>query len=414
MVGFMNSFVIWAALSGVLAVSIPGRPSFAHAGVIKQFEGGSVTFMADKCCNRSGDKRTTGVSLGSRDIPPGDERWVDYWMRYHPGWIEGKGGKLPGLAGGTATTGCQAIDPQGWSTRFMWGPLRVYIYHQNRMDGCGDGVRLNVPSFPPDTWHRITQRVKVNAPGQANGEIQVWINGKQVFLAKNYTLRGNVDASRARVDKVRLSIFRGGDNPTWAVQQDTTIEFKNFYILDCQPVFRGDENSEPACGGSGPSPPPLPTPGPDCKVSGSTAWQNSAFVGQTTPFEVTYDATPSADNMNGVTGLSLNAAAAYTDLAVIMRFNSYGTIDARNGSGYAALTTVPYVAGTVYHFRVVVNPTARTYDAFVKAGSGMEVPIASNYAFRAEQVATSSVNNWGSFADTGSHTVCNVQVSSGP
>jgi hypothetical protein len=159
---------------------------------------------------------------------------------------------------------------------------------------------------------------------------------------------------------------------------------------------------------------PTPTPAPGCMVSNNTAWQNSAIAPQTTPFEVTYQGTPTTDEMNGVTGLSLNAAAAYTDLAVITRFNSDGTIDAINGSGYAALTTVPYVAGTVYHFRVVVNPTARTYDAFVKAGSGMEVPIASNYAFRATQAATESLNNWGSFADTGSHTVCNVQVSSGP
>ena len=36
--------------------------------------------------------------------------------------------------------------------------------------------------------------------------------------------------------------------------------------------------------------------------------------------------------MDGVTGLSQVQAAAYTDLAAIVRFNNTGTIDARNGS----------------------------------------------------------------------------------
>ncbi|HSF32305.1 MAG TPA: fibronectin type III domain-containing protein, partial [Candidatus Tectomicrobia bacterium] len=74
--------------------------------------------------------------------------------------------------------------------------------------------------------------------------------------------------------------------------------------------------------------------------------------------------------MNGVTGLSLDSAGAYTDLAVITAFQTNGMIEARNGSAYAAVNPIPYTANTPYHFRVVVNPQARTYSAYVTPQGG--------------------------------------------
>ena len=53
--------------------------------------------------------------------------------------------------------------------------------------------------------------------------------------------------------------------------------------------------------------------------------------------------------MDGLVGLSNGAAAAWTDLAAIVRFNAAGTIDARNGGAYAAAVAIPYTAGTTYH-----------------------------------------------------------------
>lgn len=55
-----------------------------------------------------------------------------------------KGGKMHGLAGGSATTGCKDIDPNGWSVRMMWrreGEVEAYIYHQDRKNRCGDSYR---------------------------------------------------------------------------------------------------------------------------------------------------------------------------------------------------------------------------------------------------------------------------------
>ncbi|HEV2670990.1 MAG TPA: Ig-like domain-containing protein, partial [Gemmatimonadales bacterium] len=70
--------------------------------------------------------------------------------------------------------------------------------------------------------------------------------------------------------------------------------------------------------------------GGSCTTS-TTAFQNAAFDSQSGSFTAAFDATPNGSGIDAVTGLSQGAAAAYTDLAVIIRFNSSGTIDARNG-----------------------------------------------------------------------------------
>src|SRR6266705_616034 len=63
-------------------------------------------------------------------------------------------------------------------------------------------------------------------------------------------------------------------------------------------------------------------------LTSTTAWQNQAIAAQTGSFEITYDATPNLNLMDGLTGLSQNAAAANTDLAAIIWFNPSGNIQA--------------------------------------------------------------------------------------
>src|SRR5205085_1248615 len=101
-------------------------------------------------------------------------------------------------------------------------------------------------------------------------------------------------------------------------------------------------------------------PAPGCATS-TTAFQNSAFTSQNGSFTATFDATPNGAGLDAATGLSSGPAAAYTDMAVILRFNTGNTIDARNGGAYAAANSISYTAGTSYHFRVVVDVSSHTY-----------------------------------------------------
>jgi len=132
---------------------------------------------------------------------------------------------------------------------------------------------------------------------------------------------------------------------------------------------------------------------------------------ETHNFLVSYDATPSSSEVDAVTGLSSGPASEYTDLAAILRFNSKGTIDARNGSTYSAIFVIPYVAGMTYHFILDINISTHTYNAYVMLGS-VRAPIGVNFAFRSEQASVPSLNNIGAMTTGGNHSVCHVAASS--
>jgi hypothetical protein len=156
-----------------------------------------------------------------------------------------------------------------------------------------------------------------------------------------------------------------------------------------------------------------PAPSP-CVQSPATGWANQPLALQTAPFTATFDATPSQASTDGVIGFSLGAASDYTSLAAIARFNSAGLIDARNGANYSADIAAPYFAGMSYHFRLTIDPTKHLYSVYVTAPGGSEVALASNYAFRAEEAALSSFNNWGLNDDQGSLSVCNMTITATP
>ncbi len=158
-------------------------------------------------------------------------------------------------------------------------------------------------------------------------------------------------------------------------------------------------------------PPPTPPVDPTCLTSAG-AWQHSAFAAQTGSFSAEFDAIPESANIDGVTGLSSGPAADFTGLAAIVRFNGAGFIDARNGGAYAANAPIPYSTGATYHFRLVIDMPSRSYSAYVRAGSSPEQLVGSNFAFRTEQIAASSLDNLSLLADVGSHTACRLTVAS--
>ena len=149
-------------------------------------------------------------------------------------------------------------------------------------------------------------------------------------------------------------------------------------------------------------------------MTSSTTWQNFPFGTQSGMFTAEFDAIPNAVPIDAVTGLSTTAATGYSQLAAIVRFNSSGTIDARNGSVYAAAATVPYSAWTNYHFRLVVNVPAKTYSIYVSPDGGSEITLGTNYAFRTEQSNATSLSNWAMHATSGSHWVCDFELSDVP
>jgi len=134
-------------------------------------------------------------------------------------------------------------------------------------------------------------------------------------------------------------------------------------------------------------------------------------------FEVSFDATPLADKIDCFTGLAAAAPKAAADVAAIVRFSEYGTIDVRNGGSFRADQTVEYSANKIYRVRMVIDVKSKTYSVFVTPPGQAEVLLAKNYAFRSTQSAAQSLSKivlagyadrGGSFA--GPHRVSGVSV----
>lgn len=152
-----------------------------------------------------------------------------------------------------------------------------------------------------------------------------------------------------------------------------------------------------------------------CRTAvGGGAFINTAITSQSGSFTAEYDATPSVTNIDAMIALSRGAQTGYPGYATLTRFNATGTIDARNAAGYSANASIPYSAGSTYHFRLPINVAARTYSVFVTPPAGSEITLGTNFAFRSEQAGVTSLDNWGimvsSAATSNKETGCNFWI----
>jgi hypothetical protein len=108
-------------------------------------------------------------------------------------------------------------------------------------------------------------------------------------------------------------------------------------------------------------------------------------------FTIQFDASASLSPSNVTIGLSQGSQTAYTGMAVAVRFNPTGFIDARNGAAYGA-SSIAFTAGTTYHFRLVVDVPNHLYSTFVTAPGGSEQTVGANFGFRTEQVGVTALD----------------------
>ncbi len=157
---------------------------------------------------------------------------------------------------------------------------------------------------------------------------------------------------------------------------------------------------------------------PSSCTLGATTWiANSLASSQSGSFSASFDATPQANGADSNIAFSQNVPHAYTDLAVIVRFNPYGYIDVMNGNGYRADYLQPYSAKSTYQFQVAVNVPAHTYSVYVTPPGGTQQTLANNYAFRSPQAGNTSQNYWTTYQDPdspGPIQVCNLSLTAAP
>jgi hypothetical protein len=144
------------------------------------------------------------------------------------------------------------------------------------------------------------------------------------------------------------------------------------------------------------------------------AWWNQAFPEQTGKFHVELGADVTTPNMDVVVGLSDGAATKWASLAAIVRFNTQGTIDVRDGATYRADVAYTYYANTRYYLRFDVDVRTHRYSVWIKQWGEYSL-LARDYAFRTEQAGVTRLTNVAAFINpatsaNGSAEVCGFTV----
>jgi hypothetical protein len=161
---------------------------------------------------------------------PKDELHLQYYVRFQPDFDFVRGGKLPGLYGGTMNNGRNIPDgTNGFSTRYMWrggGDGEVYAYLPTSEEH-GTSLGRGCWYFPANQWIAVEQRVVLNTPGASDGSVTVWQDGRQVFDQRGLTFR---TTDQLKIDGVFFSTFFGGGDDSWASPVDQYADFAGFSV----------------------------------------------------------------------------------------------------------------------------------------------------------------------------------------
>jgi hypothetical protein len=202
-------------------------PRWTEEGRSVVMEGESTVFKMAFKANEFGGAagHTARVKL-----TPGKEYLFEYRIRFDGSFPWTKGGKIPGLAGGSAPTGCVSTDGSGFSARMMWregGEMFGYLYDNSQSNDCGNYLATNV-SFAANRWHAIKQRVKLNTGSSANGILQLWFDGTMVLNRSNLAYMN--ESATNRIDMAFFQAFFGGSTSDWAPARNCTMSFSDLFV----------------------------------------------------------------------------------------------------------------------------------------------------------------------------------------
>jgi len=165
------------------------------------------------------------------------------------------GGKLPGIYGGDdneVAVSCSGgrRDFRCFSARLMWredgkGEFYTYLpdYTNSKFSAnkklcsvapqsdCnptyGASVGRGSFRFARGAWTTVSERVRLNSAGKADGELELFVNGKSVINVKGLILR---DSAAGRMRGLQMQTFFGGSHPEFASPKAQDVYFSDFSV----------------------------------------------------------------------------------------------------------------------------------------------------------------------------------------
>lgn len=155
------------------------------------------------------------------------EIYFRYYLRISEDWMPTDTGKLPGISGtyGVAGWGGRPSDgTNGWSARGTYrmpipsgnnpfadhSVIGNYVYHAD-MEGTYGDVFLWTSNcggvLERSRWYSVEQYLKMNTPGEPDGIIRAWIDGRLAHEKNDLRFR-TVDT--LKIEQVWMDFYHGG------------------------------------------------------------------------------------------------------------------------------------------------------------------------------------------------------------
>ncbi|KAF9239165.1 polysaccharide lyase family 14 protein [Melanogaster broomeanus] len=189
------------------------------------------------------------------DLTTAKEATFGYSIYFEADFGWQKGGKLPGLYGGDTAEGSVSCSGGSRSTscfsaRLMWrtdGAGEIYSYLPPYTDSqfAANEAQCTVPPysecnpeygasigrgafyFTSGQWNTVSQRVRLNDIGQANGELELYVGGVSVINVGGLILR---DSDEGRIRGIQMQTFFGGSTADFACPKDQEAYFADFTV----------------------------------------------------------------------------------------------------------------------------------------------------------------------------------------
>ncbi|KZV81451.1 hypothetical protein EXIGLDRAFT_686001 [Exidia glandulosa HHB12029] len=182
----------------------------------------------------------------SFDFTKATELLFSYAVKFEDGFDWNKGGKLPGPYGGTTEElayGCsggrQDARDACFDLRLMFranGAGEIYAYLPDAKENdvllqikgseknpkYGFSIARGAYTFPTGEWTVVSERIKLNDADKANGEIELFVNGKSVINASGLVIRQHPEAV---FRGAHFQTFFGGSSKDWGSPKDQKAWF---------------------------------------------------------------------------------------------------------------------------------------------------------------------------------------------
>lgn len=183
----------WGLMAAAKVVPVKGAPS-KHAFELDLSKVPSVAGASAE--GRAGIGFTWSPSTFKRR----EAACLTYSVMPRAGFGFGAGGRLPGFQGTAPAEGDGLPAP--FSVRFAWtaaGELDVYPLLPQWPEGRSLGGRQGKATLEPGRWTELEQEVVLNTPGEADGVLRVWLDGRLVVQKTDVLYRTSASVTLAGV-----------------------------------------------------------------------------------------------------------------------------------------------------------------------------------------------------------------------